>query len=403
MTRWSDVSPWSRFNQAAIDAVVAVVLTVALVVVSLDSGLLVGTKYVPLDALGLLLLVAQTLPLAVRQRYPMAVFAITGTAISLYSVLGYVPSFGAIGVLIALYTVASRTDRKTALIAGGITAVGITVSFAGLAVRAGTTPTDLLLDIAANFGLYATAWILGDNIRVRRAYTSALEARAAVLEREREEQARLAVSEERARIARELHDVVAHHVSVMVVQAAAARRVLASHPDQAADALGAIETTGRQALSEMRGMLGVLRQDEASDDLVPQPGLERIDTLLESVREAGLPVDLVIEGTPRALPPGLDLSAYRIVQEALTNTLKHAGMARARVLLRYGDNALELEVTDDGRGAAAALRDGERSPGHGLIGMRERVSLFGGEMTAGPRSAGGYAVRARLPIGATGG
>ena len=179
MTRWSDVSPWSRFNQAAIDAVVAVVLTVALVVVSLDFGLLVGTKYVPLDALGLLLLVAQTLPLAVRQRYPMAVFAITGTAISLYSVLGYVPSFGAIGVLIALYTVASRTDRKTALIAGGITAVGITVSFAGLAVRAGTTPTDLLLNIAANFGLYATAWILGDRMRLRRAYLSELEERVA--------------------------------------------------------------------------------------------------------------------------------------------------------------------------------------------------------------------------------
>jgi signal transduction histidine kinase len=245
--------------------------------------------------------------------------------------------------------------------------------------------------------IYATAWILGDNIRVRRAYTAALEARAALLEREREEHARLAVAEERARIARELHDIVAHHVSVMVVQAGAARRVLAQQPNLATEALNDVEATGRQALAEMRRMLGVLRSDVEADALAPQPSLERLEALVEQVGEAGLPVDLVVEGARRPLPPGVDVNAYRIVQEALTNVLKHAGKAAAKVRVRYGPRDLELEITDDGRGAAAAVLS-RMGAGQGVVGMRERAQLHGGELEAGPLMTGGFQVRARLQI-----
>ncbi|MDQ3889317.1 MAG: histidine kinase [Actinomycetota bacterium] len=233
------------------------------------------------------------------------------------------------------------------------------------------------------------AWAIGRALRDRGRRAADLEARAEHLERARAE----AVAGERATIARELHDVIAHSVSVMTVQAGAARLLLDEEPSRARESLLAVEETGRQALAEMRRLLGILRGDEHETRLAPQPGIGELDALVEQVRAAGLPVDLVVEGEPAPLAPGIDLAAYRVVQEALTNALKHAGAARARVLIRYRATALELAVTNNGTGRANGGRGG-----HGLIGMRERVALYGGELEAGPRADGGYAVRASLPL-----
>ncbi|WP_210635670.1 sensor histidine kinase [Streptomyces sp. GESEQ-13] len=250
---------------------------------------------------------------------------------------------------------------------------------------------------------FALAWVLGDSIRTRRAYFAQLEERAARLEKEREAQAKVAVAAERARIARELHDVVAHNVSVMVVQADGAAYVLDAAPDQAKKALETISSTGRQALAEMRRLLGVLRTGEHQEagEYVPQPGLQQIEDLIEQCRESGLPVDFRVEGTSRELPRGVELTAYRIVQEALTNTRKHGGPnAGASVRLVYFDDGLGLLVEDDGKGAPHELYEegGFDGQGHGLIGMRERVGMVGGTLDAGPRPGGGFRISALLPL-----
>ncbi|MEU6259316.1 sensor histidine kinase [Streptomyces sp. NPDC047043] len=250
---------------------------------------------------------------------------------------------------------------------------------------------------------FALAWVLGDSIRTRRAYFAQLEERAARLEKEREAQAKVAVAAERARIARELHDVVAHNVSVMVVQADGAAYVLDAAPDQAKKALETISSTGRQALAEMRRLLGVLRTGEHQEvgEYVPQPDVEQIDELIEQCRTSGLPVDFKVEGTPRPLPSGVELTAYRIVQEALTNTRKHGGPnAGASVRLVYFDDGLGLLVEDDGKGAPHELYEegGADGQGHGLIGMRERVGMVGGTLDAGPRPGGGFRISALLPL-----
>jgi signal transduction histidine kinase len=250
---------------------------------------------------------------------------------------------------------------------------------------------------------FALAWVLGDSIRTRRAYFAQLEERAARLEKEREAQSKVAVAAERARIARELHDVVAHNVSVMVVQADGAAYVLDAAPDQAKKALETISSTGRQALAEMRRLLGVLRTGEHQEggEYVPQPDVEQIEDLVEQCRGSGLPVDFKIEGTPRPLPSGVELTAYRIVQEALTNTRKHGGPnAGASVRLVYFDDGLGLLVEDDGKGAPHELYEegGADGAGHGLIGMRERVGMVGGTLDAGPRPGGGFRISALLPL-----
>ncbi|NUO44636.1 MAG: sensor histidine kinase [Streptomyces sp.] len=250
---------------------------------------------------------------------------------------------------------------------------------------------------------FALAWVLGDSVRTRRAYFAQLEERASRLEKEREAQAKVAVAAERARIARELHDVVAHNVSVMVVQADGAAYVLDAAPDQARKALETISSTGRQALAEMRRLLGVLRTGEHQEvgEYVPQPDVEQIDDLVEQCRTSGLPVDFKVEGTPRPLPSGVELTAYRIVQEALTNTRKHGGPnAGASVRLVYFDDGLGLLVEDDGKGAPHELYEdgGADGQGHGLIGMRERVGMVGGTLDAGPRPGGGFRISALLPL-----
>jgi signal transduction histidine kinase len=241
--------------------------------------------------------------------------------------------------------------------------------------------------------LFAGAWLVGREMRRRRRVLALLRERASLLEHEREERARAAVIAERGRIARELHDVVAHSVSVMVVLAQAGPRLLGT-PQEAGNAFRSIEASGREALVELRRLLGVLRTGDEQLAIGPQPGLGSLDSLVEQVREAGLPVALRIEGDPAQLPPGVDLSAYRIVQEALTNTLKHAGPAEAEVTIRYGTSLLELEIRDNGSGAPPRVN----GAGHGLIGMRERVALYGGELEAGTPDGGGYAVAARLPL-----
>ncbi len=248
-------------------------------------------------------------------------------------------------------------------------------------------------DLAFGTFLVGGPWAAGVAIRLRRQSERHLTVHAASLERERDERARAAVAEERGRIARELHDVVAHAISVTVLQARGGRRALEHDPAASRAAFDAIERTSTHALAEMRRLLGMLRASDGEAALAPQPSLARLGELAGQVRAAGLPVEVVVEGEPIELPPGIDLSAYRIVQEALTNALKHAGPARARVVVRYLPDELELEIVDDGPGTANG--DGA---GHGLLGMRERVAVFGGALEAGPRPAGGYALRATLPI-----
>jgi signal transduction histidine kinase len=335
-------------------------------------------------ALFITFVLLQTLPLAVRRYRPRAVFAVTLGAALGTAVLTDSPTLPA-GVVVALYTVAAHCDRKTALRAALATGVllvpALLVSPRGGDGAALVIPASLLL---------AIGWVLGDNLRTRRAYLREVEDKAERLEREREENARRAAAEEQARIARELHDVIAHNVSVMVVQAAAAGDVFDAQPTKAREALASIEKTGREALTELRRLLGAVRAD---DGKVPQPGLGRLPALLDQVRAAGLDVDVETEGEQRQLPLGIDLSAYRIVQEALTNTLKHAGASHAQVVLRYSDDELAIDVTDDGRGPTT---NGDQ--GHGLIGMRERAALYDGDLAAGPRAEGGFAVSARFPL-----
>ena len=234
-------------------------------------------------------------------------------------------------------------------------------------------------------------------VRGRQLRADALAARAELLEREHELRAHEAVAEERARIARELHDLVAHNVSVMVVQAGAERHALGPEQESTREALASIEQAGRQALVEARRLLGMLRRKDDGSELEPQPSVDHIDVLVEQIERAGLPVTLAVEGERAPLPAGVDLCAYRIVQEGLTNALKHAGPAHAEVVLRYAPRALDVEVRDDGRGPAHVNGDGDGA-GHGLIGMRERVALYGGALETGARDGGGFAIHAHLPL-----
>jgi signal transduction histidine kinase len=272
--------------------------------------------------------------------------------------------------------------------------VGLAVVLAGAVVVVYNDPEHSAGEFTFVPALMAIAWLVGFALRERAAQAEAAEERASRAEGEREESARRAVFEERVRIARELHDVVAHHVSMMGVQAGAARIVIDRDRVKAKEALTAIETSSREAVAELHRLLGFLRQVGDRDDLAPQPGLSELPRLAASMGDSDLAVEVSIEGETRSLPPTLDVSAYRIVQEALTNTLKHAAASRADVHLRYWPDELEVEIVDDGRpngGSSSA------SGGLGLIGMRERAALHGGQFSAGPAAGGGFSVRVRLP------
>ncbi|MFJ8941217.1 sensor histidine kinase [Streptomyces sp. NPDC102365] len=360
-----------------------------------DSG--IGQLAVTLPITLLLCLV-----IALRRRLPepMLILAVTMAVAQLVLDMPLAPADFAL--LVITYTVASNGTRWASRLA--LTAGLLAAPLAQLRwPEEHQSAVEQVAIVIFQTVPFALAWVLGDSLRTRRAYFAQLEERAARLEKEREAQAKVAVAAERARIARELHDVVAHNVSVMVVQADGAAYVLDSAPDQAKKALEIISGTGRQALAEMRRLLGVLRTGEhqESGEYVPQPDVEQLDELIEQCRGSGLPVDFKIEGTPRPLPSGVELTAYRIVQEALTNTRKHGGPnAGASVRLVYFDDGLGLLVEDDGKGAPHELYEegGVDGQGHGLIGMRERIGMVGGTLDAGPRPGGGFRISALLPL-----
>lgn len=348
------------------------------------------------DVFGALLLVAASVPVAVRRRWPLSALCAGLVPETLLNALGYGTGMSSLAGIVLLYSVASYRGLAVALAGLVLSLVTYLAGAASSPVRAGS-PSEYVVTAV----VLVAVWGAGRSLRLRRAYLEELKDRAARLERAHAADTRAARAEERSRIARELHDVVAHHVSVMTVQAAAARRVLASDPDLAREALSAIEHTGRLAMAEMRNIVGVLRTDTRADaraELGPQPGVRDLPSLVEQMREAGLPTRLLVEGEPVALPAGVDLAAYRLVQEGLTNSLRHAGAgAEAVVTVRYEPYELDVRVEDDGRGAAQEM-ELSSPPGHGLVGIRERVALYGGILNIGPLPGGGFEVRARLPL-----
>jgi signal transduction histidine kinase len=384
---------WLHRHPRLVDGVLAAVLTLGGIATALGRqrfGLIPVT-------FGL------TIPVVFRREHPVRAFAVAVGTGALQVAFGVRPGPPDLAIVILLYTLAAYSTRRNSVIGLGICLLGsaIEVATSQPPRHFAQNEIDWLFAGSMMFaGPSLIAWVLGDSVRYRRAYYANLEERAATLERERDTQARIAVAAERARIARELHDVVAHNVSVMVVQADGAAYALDADPGRARQALAAISATGRQALSELRVLLGVLRKTDGNGDatLAPQPGLAEVDELVDQARAAGLTVTYAVEGTPRPLPGGADLAAYRIVQESLTNARKHAGpQARASVRLRYTADTLEIAIADDGGGAAgrATVPDGA---GHGLTGMRERAAMYGGLVRAGPRAGGGFQVTAALPF-----
>jgi len=370
------------------------VLLAGALAVAAGSAAAGATTRQPLQTVLVLFAVAVAGSLALRRIYPVEVFALTVFATGFFTVVydGYWP----FAALIAFYSLAAHATRRTALVAGilGLAALGPLIAHAarsgGLETWEHGSGWSHVALLAGRLAPLAAAWILGDNMRTRRAYLRAVEDRAEQLEREQEANARRAAAEEQARIGREVHDVVAHNLSVIIVQATAAERVFDTDAPSAERAVKAIGHTARLALDELRGVLGVV----ADADLAPQPTLDCLDPLLDQVRAAGLDVALETEGSPRPLPSPLELSAYRIIQEALTNTLRHANAQHATVSIRYRDDALTLEVVDDG--TVPFAHNGTN--GRGLIGMRERAATFGGEVETGPNADGGFRVTARLPL-----
>lgn len=346
------------------------------------------------DAFNTFLLFVQTLPLIWRRRYPQTVLVILLAAFAVDRVLDYPGSFASAGMIVAFHSVGSELPlRRSSLL--GFSLVGLVTVFTALGAL--TLESVTVGDVVSTALMVGVPLVLGREVHQRRLRAQELEDRAERAERERESRAAQAVAEERSRIARELHDVVAHQMAVMTLQAEGARRLAGDADPRVAEALDTIRQTGHDALDEMRSMVGLLRSvpDDGTAELAPQPGLADLDRLVEQMRDAGLEVQLERSGAHRPLPGGLDLHAYRIVQESLTNALKHAGPgSRAQVCVDYGEEVLELEINDDGRGGNGSR---EAGGGHGLIGMRERVALLNGELTAGPVH-NGFRVRATLPV-----
>jgi signal transduction histidine kinase len=328
--------------------------------------------------------------IAVRRRWPLAVATWVLLLTSLIFLAGgnnySVPIF--IAWASALYALAVWTETREFAIGLGVLAAGNLIASMGPKTKVSDA---VFFTVVPGIAVLITRRA----VRERQVLADTLAARAELLEREHEMREREALADERARIARELHDLVAHNVSVMVVQAGVERHSLPEDQAATRETLSSIEQAGRQALVEARRLLGVLRQNGDAERLEPQPTIARVGFLVEQIERAGLPVKLSVEGDEVPLPAGVDLCAYRIVQEALTNTLKHAGPTCAEVLLRYGPGGLDIDVRDDGRGTGSTNDDGA---GHGLIGMRERVALYGGRLETGPRAGGGFGVHAHLPL-----
>jgi signal transduction histidine kinase len=387
-------------------------LAVALAIYNVGS-LIPETRQLQLPYVAFLLVVLQALPLAWRRRWPVAVFFAVGIPRTIYDQLNLNFAPIPLGPAIAYYTVMDRSSTRVRIAISALLSYGIVRS---QMLPGHNEPYDFFVDVLQ----FAVAGTLGILSRTRRAYVQEVEARAEQSEAERARHVALAAAAERARIARELHDVVAHHVSLMAVQSEAAAALLPGRPEEASKSVEIIGRTAREALTELRRLLGVLRGPADVDGraaTAPSPSISHLDDVLGQVRQAGIAVDLRVEGSPSKLAPGVDLAAYRIVQEALTNTVKHSGANEAAVTVSYEPGYVTVSVTDSGNGAVAitvdgkadralrsrvAARDGGRprladSGGFGLAGITERVASCGGKLTVGPGDAGGFAVTARLP------
>jgi signal transduction histidine kinase len=377
---------WLRAHPTAADALLAVGMLGAFVfaVLSSDMG-----HFDDRPALVAVMAAVGVVPVAIRRLRPWLAVWLASGAMVVGLLLGLPSLTEGFAVLIVAYTTAALLPLRRAVAANAVLAAGMAgvLTFTDEpGVGAGVWFSNALT--------LAVCFFIGRTVFTRRAYVEALEERARTAEENREAAALQAVLEERRRIARELHDVVAHHISVMGVLATGARRTLSRDPAAADEALSTIEATGRATLREMRRLLDVLRRDDETDAaLQPQPGVAGLESLIGQVREAGLAVDLTVVGEPRVLDPGIDLTIFRVVQEGLTNALKHAGPASARVRVEFRHDRLLLDVEDDGRGRAT-----NGHTGHGLVGMRERVSLYGGTLRTGPRRGGGYSVAATIPL-----
>ncbi|MEV4139327.1 histidine kinase [Dactylosporangium sp. NPDC049742] len=368
-----------------------------------------------LGNLGYVLLAVSGLVLVARRRWPASVFSTTALASLAYYTIGFPDGPGWIALFVALYTLTAYGDGRRSLVIAG---VGITVLTTGwLIAAAGIEPAAAIGWVFFRIAASVMAAALGESARSRRVIAAEAQERALQAERTREEEARARVDAERLRIAREVHDTVAHAIAIINVQAGVTAYVLDKRPERARDALVAIEQTSAQALHEMRAILGVLR--DSDNGRVPHPGLGQINELTTVAREAGLDIKLEVSSSVAPLPSAVDNTAYRILQESITNVIRHVGPTRVTVALDYGTDVLEVRVADEGGWDAAVRRDATRpdapaghragivtgglaEPGRGIVGMRERCGLLGGELTAGPRSCGGFEVKARLPLAPAG-
>jgi signal transduction histidine kinase len=376
------IDPW------LIDALLATGFLVLCLVGHLATSGDASVDYRDPDALSVALTAAAAVPYYFRRQAPLAVLLVSELSVVVLTVRDYQTGAAPTVLLVGVYTLAAWSPARERAI--GVAALVVGLSIVALSDIPGSTTADTVF----LFVLFTAAYFFGSTVRNRRLYSEQLEERAAALERDRDQDAKRAVAEERLRIAQELHDVVAHSMGVIAVQAGVGAHVIDTDPAEAKRSLEAISHTSRSTLAEIRRMLGVLRDDTGAS-YAPAPGLADLDRLVRDVGAAGLDVDVRSEGARSELPPGVDFTAYRIVQESLTNVLKHAGPARATVTVGYEDTALRLEIVDDGRGVNGRATEG----GHGLMGMRERVGVYGGSFEAGPRTGGGFRVAARLPYG----
>jgi signal transduction histidine kinase len=388
---------WRRWLGSPVaDAVRALVVTLVLVLGAYSEGHPNQTfdleqfhnHSAPRPTAALTLVAVACLALAWRRRYPVTVLAVSTTAVAVYALLGYVNGAALLAPILALYAVATQVSvRRTVVAAAATLAV----------LMAATAANNPLGHFGGGFDIIpfmvAAAVFAGIAVANRRAYVASIRDRA-------EQDARRQVDEERLRIARELHDVVAHTMATINVQAGVAAHVLPTQPEAVAEALQAIKTASKEGLRELRAILNVLRQADDTDSVQPAPGLAQLDALVEGARRAGLPITLAVAGEPFPLPAAVDLAAYRIVQESLTNVIRHAGPADAAVSLRYHRDEIAIDVTDTGHGPTAGSAPGAvgGTAGHGQAGMRERAAAVGGTVQTGPRLGGGYQVTARLPV-----
>ncbi|MFB4276836.1 sensor histidine kinase [Nonomuraea sp. MTCD27] len=405
-----------RLPAPAQDLLLALFITVMQVqgTIVRNAGEVVQRPLTDLGNLGYVLLVVSGVVVVARRRWPVPVFVVTALTSLVYYGLDFPDGPGWLGLFVALYAVAAYGDGRRSLVIAG---VGTTMlAIAWLVAAADIEPRAAIGWVFFRIGASVMSAALGESVRSRQVIAAEAQERAALAERTREEEARARVDAERLRIAREVHDTVAHAIAIINVQSGVTAHVLDKRPEVAREALRAIEQTSSRALQEMRAILGVLRDDDGDGGRVPYPGLGQIDELAAKAREAGLDIQLEETPPPTPLPSAVGSAAYRIVQESITNVVRHVGPTRVTVALNPGLEALEIRVTDEGRRAAPvhgpavprppaphpAGAGGSAKPGRGILGMRERCQLLGGELDAGPLAGGGFEVKARLPLAPTG-